>query len=226
MKAKMIKAITTQVLFVLTLSVVVLAQDKPGQKADAPPQPQQVSTGKEYLGPTADSIRPYRSSADRLRGSLPKTARGKQNRLVRLIPVFGCPPRVFRQKVEQARARDGAEPDPVSQHRVAEPYNRRFSRRSGLARLFGPNQPARCFSFETARAATGDPPHRRRADPGGEVMFREVSYQKSTEAVQQERMDKSPAEEVRHLVLTTDRTIITAAFQARLSTLSRTSKFE
>ena len=108
MKAKMIKAITLQILVLLSVSVMVSAQDK-AEKAETPPQPQQVNSGKEYLGPTADSIRPYRSSGrDPFKKTVkPKTARGKQAQSRVLgYPTLDVRRAEFRQKVDQARARD------------------------------------------------------------------------------------------------------------------------
>jgi hypothetical protein len=185
MKAKMIKGITSQILFILILSVMALAQDKPAQKPEAPPQPQQVNTGKEYLGPTADSIRPYRSSGrDPFKKTVkPKTARGKQQQSRVLgYPSLDVRRAEFRQKVEQARARDGAEPDPVSQYLVGElditgvfRDDRGFGafvRAQPTGTMFFVRNGARCYNGEVLRIG-GDP-----SDPGAaKVMFREVSYQ-------------------------------------------------
>jgi hypothetical protein len=204
MKAKMIKGITSQILFVLTLSFVASAQDKPGQKADAPAQPQQISTGKEYLGPTADSIRPYRSSGrDPFKRTVkPKTARGKQLQSRALgYPSLDTRRAEFRQKVEQARARDAAEPDPVSQYLVGElditgvfRDDRGFGafmRAQPTGTMFFVRNGARCYNGEVLRIG-GDA-----SDPGAaKVMFREVSYQEvNGKQSQQERtVTKSPAE--------------------------------
>jgi hypothetical protein len=185
MNAKMIKGITSQILVVLALTIIVSAQDKPAQKADAPPQPQQVSTGKEYLGPTADSIRPYRSSGrDPFKKTVkPKTARGKQQQTRVLgFPTLDVRRAEFRQKVEVARARDGAEPDPVSQYLVAElditgvfRDDRGFGafvRAQPTGTMFFVRNGARCYNGEVLRIG-GDA-----SDPGAaKVMFREVSYQ-------------------------------------------------
>lgn len=202
MKAKMIKGITSQILF-LALAFVVSAQDKPGQKPEAPPQPQQVSTGKEYLGPTADSIRPYRSSGrDPFKRTVtPKTPRGKQlqSRVIG-FPSLDVRRAEFRQKVEQARARDGAEPDPVSQYLVAElditgvfRDDRGFGafvRAHPTGTMFFVRNGARCYNGEVLRIG-GDA-----SDPGAKVMFREVSYQEvNGKQSQLERMvTKAPAE--------------------------------
>lgn len=207
MKAKMFKRITSQILFVLTVAVVVSAQDKPGQKsdkADAPPQPQQVSTSKEYLGPTADSIRPYRSSGrDPFKKTVkPKTARGKQQQSRVLgFPSLDVRRAEFRQKVEQARAREGAEPDPVSQYLVAElditgvfrddRGPGAFVRAQPTGTMFFVRNGARCYNGEVLRIG-GDA-----SDPGAaKVMFREKSYQEvNGKQSEQERMvTKAPGE--------------------------------
>src|SRR5215471_21824523 len=126
MNAKTTNAIILQVLLVLAMAIAVFAEDKAAQKTDKPdppPQPQQVSNGKEYLGPTADSIRPYRASGrDPFKRTVkPKTPRGKQQQTRALgYPTLDMRRAEFRQKVDQARARDGAEPDPVSQYLVSE----------------------------------------------------------------------------------------------------------
>jgi len=184
MKAKMIKAITLQILLLLSVSVRVTAQDK-AEKAETPPQPQQVNSGKEYLGPTADSIRPYRSSGrDPFKKTVkPKTARGKQAQSRVLgYPTLDVRRAEFRQKVDQARARDGAEPDPVSQYLVSELEitgvfrdDRGFGafvRAQPTGTMFFVRNGARIYNGEVLRIG-GDP-----SDPGAaKVMFREVSYQ-------------------------------------------------
>ena len=204
MKPKMIKGITSQILFVLTLAVMVSAQDKPGQKTDAPPQPQQVSTGKEYLGPTADSIRPYRSSGrDPFKKTIkPKTPRGKQQQSRMLgYPSLDVRRAEFRQKVEQARARDGAEPDPVSQYLVSElditgvfrddRGPGAFVRAQPTGTMFFVRNGARCYNGEVLRIG-GDA-----SDPGAaKVVFREKSNQEvNGKQTEQERMvTKAPGE--------------------------------
>jgi hypothetical protein len=204
MKAKTIKTMTLQILVVLTMAIMVSAQDKPAQKADAAPQPQQVSTGKEYLGPTADSIRPYRSSGrDPFKRIVkPKTPRGKQQQTRMLgFPSLDMRRAEFRQKVEQARARDGAEPDPVSQYLVAElditgvfrddRGPGAFVRAQPTGTMFFVRNGARCYNGEVLRIG-GDA-----SDPGAaKVMFREVSYQEvnGKQSPQERMVTKAPAE--------------------------------
>jgi hypothetical protein len=186
MNAKTITGMTSRILLVLTLLVVAsAAQDKPAQKADAPPQPQQVSSGKEYLGPTADSIRPYRSSGrDPFKKMVKaKTARGKsQQTRVLGYPTLDVRRSEFKQKVDQARARDGSEPDPVSQYLVAElditgvfRDDRGFGafvRAQPTGTMFFVRNGAKCYNGEVLRIGADA------SDPGpAKVMFREVSYQ-------------------------------------------------
>lgn len=206
MKAKTIKRVTLNILLVLTMVVIVSAQDKPAEpavKPNAPPQPQQVNTGKEYLGPTADSIRPYRSSGrDPFKRTIkPKTPRGKQQQ-IRLLgfPSLDVRRAEFRQKVDQARARDGAEPDPVSQYLVSElditgvfRDDRGFGafvRAQPTGTMFFVRNGARCYNGEVMRIG-GDA-----SDPGAKVMFREVSYQEvnGKQTPQERIVTKAPGE--------------------------------
>jgi len=178
----------SNILLILTLAIGAAGQNKSEQaaaKSDAAPQPQQVKNGKEYLGPTADSIRPYRSSGrDPFKRNVkPKTARGKQQQQAVLL---GFPPldvrrAEFRQKVEQARARDGADPDPVSQYLVGELEvtgvfrDERgpgaFMRAQPTGTMFFVRNGTRCYNGEVLRIG-GEP-----SDPSGaKVTFREVAY--------------------------------------------------
>lgn len=207
MKAKTIKRMTLQILVVLAMALMVTAQDKPAQKADKPDppaQPQQVGTGKEYLGPTADSIRPYRSSGrDPFKRAVkPKTPRGKQQQARMLgFPSLDMRRAEFRQKVEQARARDGAEPDPVSQYLVGElditgvfrddRGPGAFVRAQPTGTMFFVRNGARCYNGEVLRIG-GDA-----ADPGAaKVVFREVSYQEvnGKQSPQERMVTKAPGE--------------------------------
>ncbi|PYT09857.1 MAG: hypothetical protein DMF60_01665 [Acidobacteria bacterium] len=206
MNVKNIKGTTLSVLLLLTMAVTVSAQDKPAPaaKPDAAPQAQQVSTGKEYLGPTADSIRPYRSSGrDPFKKTIkPKTPRGKQVQARMLgFPTLDVRRAEFRQKVEQARARDGAEPDPVSQYLVSEldvtgvfrddrGYGA-FVRAQPTGTMFFVRNGAHCFNGEVMRIG-GD-----NSDPGSaKVVFREVSYQElnGKQTPQERVVTKAPGE--------------------------------
>jgi len=204
MNAKTIKVMTLPILIVLAAAITVSAQDKAGQKADPPPQPQQVNSGKEYLGPTADSIRPYRSSGrDPFKRTVkPKTARGKQQQTRALgFPALDVRRAEFRQKVEQARARDGAEPDPVSQYLVSElditgvfrddRGPGAFVRAQPTGTMFFIRNGTRCYNGEVTRIG-GDP-----SDPGAaKVMFREVSYMEvnGKQSPQERMVSKGPGD--------------------------------
>jgi hypothetical protein len=204
MNVKKIKLITMSVLLLLTIAVMGSAQDKPAAKPEAAPQPQQVGNGKEYLGPTADSIRPYRSSGrDPFKKTVKaKTPRGKQAQVKMLgFPTLDARRAEFRQKVEVARARDGAEPDPVSQYLVSEfdvtgvfRDDRGFGafmRARPTGTMFFVRNGARVFNGEVMRIG-GDA-----SDPGSaKVVFREVSYQElnGKQTPQERLVTKSPAE--------------------------------
>ena len=187
MNVKKIKEMSLSVLLLLSMAVIVSAQDKPASVAKPEPQskPQQLSNAKEYLGPTADSIRPYRASGrDPFKKTVkPKTPRGKQAQVRMLgFPTLDARRAEFRQKAEKARALDGAEPDPVSQYLVSEleitgvfrddrGYGA-FVRAQPTGTMFFVRNGARCFNGEVVRIG-GDA-----SDPGSaKVVFREVSYQ-------------------------------------------------
>lgn len=207
MNAKTVKAIILQVIVVLAMSIAVLAEDKQAQKtdkADPPPQPQQVSNGKEYLGPTADSIRPYRASGrDPFKRTVkPRAAKAKQmqNRVLG-YPSLDVRRAEFRQKVDQSRLRDGSEPDPVSQYLVSELditgvfRDERgpgaFVRAQPTGTMFFVRNGAKCYNGEVLRIASDH------SDPGGaKVMFREVSYQEvnGKQTPQERTVTKAPGE--------------------------------
>lgn len=206
MNVKKIKEMTLSVLLLLSMAVIVSAQDKPASVAKPEPQskPQQLSNAKEYLGPTADSIRPYRSSGrDPFKKTVkPKTPRGKQAQVRMLgFPTLDTRRAEFRQKAEKARALDGAEPDPVSQYLVSEleitgvfrddrGYGA-FVRAQPTGTMFFVRNGARCFNGEVVRIG-GDA-----SDPGSaKVVFREVSYQElnGKQSPQERLVTKLPGE--------------------------------
>jgi hypothetical protein len=179
------KAILLIAALVMTLASAAPAQNKPEQaaaRADAPPQPQQVKPVKEEVGPSADSIRPYRMSGrDPFKKTVkPKTAKAKQQAHLIGLPSLDVRRAEFRQKVDQARARDLSEPDPVSQYLVSELEvtgvfrdDRGFGafvRAQPSGTMFFVRNGARCYNGEVMRI-TGD------ADStGAKVLFKEVSY--------------------------------------------------
>lgn len=210
MKSNAMKAILLNVALTLSLSVsmaaAAAAQDKPEQaaaKADTAPQPQQVKTGKEYLGPTADSIRPYRMSGrDPFKKTVkPKTARGKQQAHLLGFPPLDVRRAEFRQKIDSARARDAAEPDPVSQYLVSELEitgvfrDERgfgaFMRAQPSGTMFFVRNGARCYNGEVMRI-TGDGSD----STGAKVLFREVSYTElnGKRSPQEQVVTKSPVD--------------------------------
>jgi hypothetical protein len=200
------KAILLTVAMTLSLLATASAQNKPEQaaaKADAAPQPQQVRSAKEDLGPTADSIRPYRMSGrDPFKKTVkPKTAKGKQQAHLLGFPTLDVRRAEFRQKVDQARMRDLAEPDPVSQYLVSELEvtgvfrdDRGFGafvRAQPSGTMFFVRNGARCYNGEVARIL-GDG-----ADAtGAKVVFKEVSYTElnGKRSPQEQVVTKSPTD--------------------------------
>jgi hypothetical protein len=185
------------ILAVLSITVIhTHAQDKPAQPAGEGGA--QQKNGKEYLGPTADSIRPYRPyNRDPFKKSIkPKTAKMKQAQQAMLL---GFPPiesrrAEYRQKVDQARTRDLAEPEPVTQYLVNEldvmgvfrderGYGAFVRAQPTGTTLFVRNG-ARCYNGEVTRIE-GDG-----AETGGaKVMFKEISFMElNGKRTQQERM--------------------------------------
>jgi hypothetical protein len=162
------------------------AQDKSSKPEQQPQQPagaQQTKSGKEFLGPTADSIRPYRAAN---RDPFKKTIKPKEGKKSRVPRPLGFPPldarrAEFRQKVDLARARDLVEPDPVTQYLVSEidvtgvfrderGYGA-FVRAQPTGTMFFIRSGARLYNGEVVRIG-GD-----ESDVGSaKVMFREVSY--------------------------------------------------
>ena len=206
MKTREIRQASLNVLLILTLAVVATAQDKPEQaaaKTEGAPQPQQIKSGKEYLGPTADSIRPYRMSGrDPFKKTIkPKGAHAKAQARLLGFPALDVRRAEFRQKVEQARTRDAAEPDPVLQYLVSELEitgvfrDERgfgaFMRAQPSGTMFFVRNGARCYNGEVVRIG-GDA-----SDPGSaKVVFREVSYQElnGKRSPQEQVVTKSPVD--------------------------------
>lgn len=208
MKSNVMKAILLNIALTLGLTVNITTtaagQGKTEQaKAEAAPQPQQVKSGRPDLGPTADSIRPYRMSGrDPFKKVVkPKTAKGKQQAHLMGFPSLDVRRAEFRQKIDQARARDGAEPDPVSQYLVSELEitgvfrdDRGFGafvRAQPSGTMFFVRNGARCYNGEVMRI-TGDG-----ADSAGaKVLFREVSYMElnGKRSPQEQVVTKSPVD--------------------------------
>jgi hypothetical protein len=210
MKSKAMKAILLNVALALgmtaSIAATTAAQDKSEQaaaKVDAAPQPQQVKTTKQDLGPSADSIRPYRMSGrDPFKKTVkPKNARAKQQAHLLGFPSLDVRRAEFRQKIDQARARDAAEPDPVSQYLVSELEitgvfrdDRGFGafvRAQPSGTMFFVRNGARCYNGEVMRIAGEG------ADStGAKVLFREVSYMEKDgkRSPQEQIVTKSPVD--------------------------------
>jgi hypothetical protein len=172
--------------------IVAAAQDNTSK-----PQPGPQSA-KEYLGPTADSIQPYRPyNRDPFKKAIkPKTPKAKNAEIAKLLgfPAIDVRRAEFRQKVDQSRMRDLAEPDPVTQYLVNELDVTGVFRDERGYGAFVKAQPtgtvlfirngARCYNGEIVRIETDE------AESGGaKVMFREFSYtEQNGKRTQQERM--------------------------------------
>ena len=208
MKSNVMKAILLNIALTLGLTVNITAtaagQDKTEQaKAEAAPQPQQVKSGRQDLGPTADSIRPYRMSGrDPFKKTVkPKTAKGKAQAHLLGFPSLDVRRAEFRQKVEKLRASDAPEPDPVSQYLVSEldvtgvfrderGYGA-FVRAQPSGTMFFVRNGARCYNGEVLRIV-GDG-----ADSAGaKVVFRETSFMElnGKRSPQEQVVTKSPVD--------------------------------
>jgi len=200
--AKHVVATFVGLLLLSALAVVARAQDKPAEPRPQP-QGQQPQGGKELLGPTADTIRPYRPyNRDPFKKALkPKTAKAKQAQLAILLgfPQIETRRAEFRQKVDEARRRDMAEPDPVTQYLVNEldvtgvfrddqGYGAFIKAQPTGTMLFVRNG-TRCYNGEVLRIESDNP------ETGGtKVVFREFYYmEQNGKKTQQERMQvKTP----------------------------------
>jgi hypothetical protein len=185
------------ILCILLIPVqITSAQDKPAQPQasdnNAP------KNGKEYLGPTADSIKPYRPyNRDPFKKSLkPKSVKAKQAQQAMLLgfPTIEVRRAEYRMMVDHARARDLAEPEPVTQYLVNEldvmgvfrderGYGAFVKAQPTGTTLFVRNG-ARCYNGEVTRIE-GDA-----AETGSaRVTFKEISFMElNGKRTQQERM--------------------------------------
>lgn len=188
---------TSIILLILCVPVInTYAQDKPAQPQASDNNAQK--NGKEYLGPTADSIRPYRPyNRDPFKKSVkPKTAKAKQAQQAMMLgfPTVEARRAEYRQMVDQARTRDLAEPEPVTQYLVSEldvmgvfrderGYGAFVRAQPTGTTLFVRNG-ARCYNGEVTRIE-GDA-----AETGGaKVMFKEISFMElNGKRTQQEHM--------------------------------------
>jgi hypothetical protein len=183
-------ALALAILFALSVPVSNTAarplqsseQGKPAASQDNASR--QVASAKEYLGPSADSIKPYKPAGrDPFRKLIkpkPKPGSPKQP-IVRGFPALDVRRAEFRQKVDMARSRDLPEPDPVSQYLVSEldiigAFRDEhgfgvFVRAQPTGTMFFIRRGTQCYNGEVLRIE-GDA-----SDIGSaKVMFREVSY--------------------------------------------------
>jgi len=168
--------------FVLTPGALASpVQDQAGQpQAEA----QKPKSAKDVMGPSADSIRPYKPAGrDPFKKTLKPKATNKSGKqaVVKGFPTLDLRRAEFRQKVESARVRDLPEPDPVSQYLVSELdvtgifRDERgpgaFVRATPTGSMFFLRRGAICYNGEVVRIEGTD------ADMGASrVVFREVSY--------------------------------------------------
>ena len=167
------------------------------QTAAANSQAQPAPGGaKENLGPTADSIRPYRPyNRDPFKKPLkPKTPKDKAKQVALQLgyPVIETRRAEFRQKVGEARERGLSEPEPVMQYLVNEldvtgvfrddrGYGA-FVKASPTGTMLFLRTGTRCYNGEVVRIE-GDEAGASR------VMFREFfKVEQNGKAVTQERM--------------------------------------
>jgi hypothetical protein len=203
MKVKILSAIFVAPVFFALVAGAQSQQEKSSSDNGAQSVAQQVKTGKEYLGPIAESIRPYRPTNRDPFKRTPKVV--KQNRAKALatrmlgFPTLDARRAEFRQKVQQAVAADRPEPDPVSQYLVSEVDitgvfrdDRGFGafvRAQPSGTMFFVRNGSRLYNGEVVRIAPDD------GEGTARVQFREVSYAEvNGKQLPQERMvTKSPA---------------------------------
>lgn len=204
---RLFAAILTLALFWALAATAAAQQGQSGQPAaPAAPQtssqPQPPPGGKENLGPTADSIRPYRPyNRDPFKKPIkPKTPKDKAKQMAVQLgyPVIETRRAEFRQRVNEARERGLAEPSPVSQYLVNELDITGVFRDDRGYGAFVKAQPTgtmlflrageRCYNGEVVRIE-GD------AEAGASrVLFREFyNTEQNGKSVKQERMvSKAP----------------------------------
>lgn len=176
------------------------AQDKQQAAPESAPQPSK--TGKEYLGPTADSIRPYRPSNRDPFKKVIKPRKGKDKKLAVMLgfPTLDARRQEFRQKTNQAVTSGLPEPDPVSQYLVNEIdvtgifRDERgfgaFVRAQPTGTMFFVRGGARLYNGEVLRIDSDE------SDTGGaKVLFREISYLElnGKQSPQERVVEKLPA---------------------------------
>ena len=169
-------------MLLLAVTIAASAQTDQNNSANSNNSPASGSS-KETLGPNADTIRPYRPAGrDPFRKIIPPKP-GKPGKTPRVLgfPALDARRAEFRQKVEVARTRGMAEPDPVQQYLISELditgifRDERgagaFVRAQPTGTMFFVRQGTACYNGEIVRIETDE------AEAGGaKVLFREVSY--------------------------------------------------
>jgi len=158
--------------------------EKSAGESASPSVPQQVKTGKEYLGPVAESIRPYRPTNRDPFKRVPKVVKQAKAKSLgsRMLgfPTLDARRAEFRQKVQQAAAADRPEPDPVSQYLVTEvDITGVFRDDRGLGAFVRAQPSGTMFSVRNGSHLYNGEVVRIQPDEGegtARVQFREVSY--------------------------------------------------
>ena len=163
------------VMLVLAVTIAAAAQsDQPAPTNGA---------AKDNLGPSADSIRPYRPAGRDPFKKLVKPKPGKTAKTPRPLgfPALDARRAEFKQKVDVARTRGLSEPDPVQQYLISEldvtgifrdeRGEGAFVRAQPTGTMFFVRRGTACYNGEIVRIETDE------AETGGaKVLFREVSY--------------------------------------------------
>src|SRR5437868_9126113 len=194
---RLLEAATALAIFCAFVINATAQQSQPAPPASpSSSQAQPAPGGKENLGPTADSIRPYRPyNRDPFKKPIkPKTPKDKAKQMALQLgyPVIETRRAEFRQKVSEARDRGLSEPEPVMQYLVNELDVTGVFRDERGYGAFVKAQPTgtmlflrtgtRCYNGEVVRIE-GDEAGASR------VMFREFyNVEQNGKAMKQERM--------------------------------------
>ena len=178
------------------LALNAMAQQGQPASPQSSSQAQPAPGGKENLGPTADSIRPYKPyNRDPFKKPIkPKTPKDKAKQIALQLgyPAIETRRAEFRQKVGEARERGLAEPEPVMQYLVNEldvtgvfrderGYGA-FVKALPTGTMLFLRTGTRCYNGEVVRIE-GD------ESGASRVMFRELfKMEQNGKAVTQERM--------------------------------------
>jgi hypothetical protein len=163
------------VMLILAVTIAAAAQSEQHNSSNG--------TTRDNLGPSADSIRPYRPAGRDPFKKAVKPKPGKSPKTPRALgfPTLDARRAEFRQKVEVARTRGMSEPDPVQQYLISElditgifrdeRGEGAFVRAQPTGTMFFVRRGTACYNGEIVRIETDG------AETGGaKVLFREVSY--------------------------------------------------